>query len=372
MGDVLKNIKLLLKYPLILIFLGFIFLYSIFDSLVPERTFSDLENRSLTTFPKFSIDELLNNEYTPKYEEYVNDQFAFRDSWIDIKSRMEWLLTKVENNGVIYGNNDQLYTKLFSIDDEQLQKNLNAMEGFTEREGDNVTVMIVPVASNILSDGMPASPPMIDENELIDTIYSSASSANIVDVRDTLSEHSDEYIYYRTDHHWTSYGAYLAYIEYAEQKGLNVFNIENYEAINTEGFLGTNFSKCKYFAAVPDTLTYYNIDNTMVLGDRELPLYDTSKLTSVDKYATFLHGNYGFLTVNGDGEGSVLVVKDSYANSFVPFLTASYEKIDVIDFRLYNNSVSQLMEENKYDDVLILYNSSTFAEDGNFAKILFN
>ncbi len=368
----MKKIKIILKYPLVIAFMGFILLFSIYNSLIPERSFSELENKNLATFPTFSWQELLNNEYTPKFEEYINDQFAFRDSWIDLKSRMEWLLTKVENNGVIYGENSQLYAKLFSIDEDQLQKNLDAMQGFVEREGDKVSVLIAPVASNILSDGLPASPPMIDENDIIDKVYSAADGANIIDVRDTLSQNSDEYIYYRTDHHWTSYGAYLAYLEYADIKGLEKFDINEHPTVETEGFLGTNFSKCKFFAAVPDTLTYYDIDNTMLLGEQELSLYDTSKLSTVDKYAAFLHGNYGFLTVNGDGEGSVLVVKDSYANSFIPYLTASYEKIDVIDFRLFSNSVSGLMDQNSYDDVLILYNSSTFAEDGNFAKILFN
>ncbi len=368
----MNNLKKVFRYPLIIIFMGFIFFYALFDSLAEERNFSDLENRVLTTFPKFSWQELLNNEYTPKFEEYVNDQFLLRDSWIDLKSRLEWLLTKVENNGILYGDNNQLYAKLFSLDNEQLEKNLNALAGFTEREGDKVSVMIVPVASNILSDGLPANPPMVDENALIDTIYEHAQSANVIDVRPTLTEHNDEYIYYRTDHHWTSYGAYIAYLEYANIKGLTAFDIDEHDAVTVDNFFGTNYSKCKYFAAVPDVLTYYDIDNTMVLGEEELSLYDTTKLSTVDKYATFLHGNYGFLTVNGDGEGKVLVVKDSYANSFIPYLTASYESIDVIDFRLYNNSVSQLMEQNNYDDVLILYNSTTFAEDGNFAKILFN
>ncbi len=368
----MKNIKKLFRYPLIVIFMGFIFLYALFDSFAEERSFSDLENRVLTTMPNFSWQELLNNEYTPKFESYVNDQFLLRDSWIDLKSRLEWILTKVENNGVLYGDNDQLYAKLFSVDEDQLNKNLNALFEFTEREGEKVSVMIAPVASNILKEGLPAHPPMIDEDALIDNIYEHTQSANIIDVREVLKEHSDEYIYYRTDHHWTTYGAYLAYLEYAKERDLTAFNIEDYTAVSTDGFFGTNFSKCKYFAAVPDVLTYYDIDNKMLLDDQELSLYDTAKLTTVDKYATFLHGNYGFITVNGDGEGSVLVVKDSYANSFIPFLTASYEQIDVIDFRIYNNSVSQLMDQNNYDDVLILYNSTTFAEDGNFAKILFN
>ncbi len=368
----MSAVKKLLKYPLVLIFMGFILVYSIVDSLYPEREYSDLENKQLASMPDFSWEELINNEYTPKFETYVNDQFVLRDSWINIKSRMEWLFTKVENNGIIYGEEDQLFAKFFSLDEEQFETNSSALSEFVKRHGEKVSVLIAPVASNILSDRLPFDPPMVDENLLIDQIYSAAEGANIIDVRTTLKEHDDEYIYYRNDHHWTTYGAYLAYLEYANQKGLEIFDIGENNSITVDGFLGTHFSKSKYFAAVPDTLTYYESDSTMTLDGIDLPIYDTAKLETADKYAAFLRGNFGFITVNGEGDGKVLVIKDSYANSFVPFLTASYGQIDVVDFRIFNASVSQLMEQQEYDDVLILYNSTTFQEDGNFAKILFN
>ncbi len=368
----MSNVKKLLKYPLVLIFMGFILVFSILDSLYPEREFSELENEPLATMPDFSLTELINNEYTPKFEEYVNDQFVFRDGWIDIKSRLEFLLTKVENNGILYGDNDQLFAKFFALDEEQFATNLSALSGFVSRYPENVTVLIAPIASNILSDDLPANPPMVDENAIIDSIYAAAQGANIIDVREIMNAHNDEYIYYRNDHHWTTYGAYLAYLEYANQKDLTVFDITNTNAVTVDNFFGTHYSKSKYFAALPDTLTYYEIDNTMVLDGATLPIYDLAKLDTVDKYGMFLHGNYGNFTIDGDGEGSVLVIKDSYANSFIPFLTASYERIDVVDFRIYNHSVSALIEEYGYDDVLILYNSTTFTEDGNFAKILFN
>ncbi len=368
----MSHIKKLLKYPLTLIFMGFILVFSILDSVYPEREFSELENEPLATMPSFSLEELINNEYTPKFEEYVNDQFVFRDSWIDLKSRLEFLLTKVENNGILYGDDDQLFAKFFAVDEEQFATNLTALSDFVSRYPEKTSVLIAPVASNILSDSLPANPPMVDENQVIDDIYSAANGADIIDVREILSAHKNEYIYYRNDHHWTTYGAYLAYLEYAEQKALPVFDIADASAVTVENFYGTHYSKSKYFAALPDTLTYYDMSNTMVLDGETLPIYDLSKLDTVDKYGMFLRGNYGNFTIDGDGEGSVLVIKDSYANAFIPFLCASYDRIDVVDFRIYNHSVSALIDEHNYDDVLILYNSTTFTEDGNFAKISFN
>ncbi len=366
----MKYVKRLLKFPLVIVFMGFVAVFSIVDSLTPEQQRTDYE--VLTTRPNFSLSELLNNRYTPKYEQYVNDQFVLRDEFIDLKSRFEWLLTKVENNGVIYGDDDNMFAKLFFTESEQLKQNTAALGEFVGRHGDKVTVLIAPVASNILQDDLPFNPPMIDENAVIDDIFAAAQGANIVDVRDVLLQHSDEYIYYRNDHHWTTYGAYLAYEQYTQTHQLTPFDLSSAVAVKVPNFLGTHYSKSKYFASVPDTLTYYELDNTLTLDGEELPIYDLSKTEQADKYAIFLQGNPGFVEVQGDGKGRVLVIKDSYANSFVPFLTANYERIDIIDYRLYNGSATELINEEQYDDVLILYNSTTFAEDGNFAKILFN
>ncbi len=368
----MKAVKKIIKYPLIIVFMGFILLFTLLDILTPDRTRTDYE--TLSSAPKFSVKALVDNTFTPAYETYVNDQFIFRDEWIDVKSRVEWLLTKVENNGIIYGGNDQMFPKLYETDEEQLDTNLTALATFLERYPEKTSVLIAPVASNIYEDELPFSPPMIDENTLIDEIFATVeeAGATVVDARASLIENKSEYIYYRNDHHWTTLGAYYAYIEFASLNALEPFDLSEHTAVEVDGFLGTSYSKSKYFAAVPDVLTYYELDNTIKVGEEDLPIYDYEKLDTADKYAMFLQGNPGFATVLGDGEGKALVIKDSYANCFVPFMTENFATIDVVDFRFYNASVTQLEIAEEYDEILILYNSSTFAEDGNFAKISFN
>ena len=375
----MKLIKKFFKYPLVIIFFGLILICSCIDVLEPERAFSNVENRSLAKFPKFTIEELFNNEYTAKYENYVNDQFLFRDMWIGVKSRIEWLLLKTENNDILYGKDGYQFQKNYTIDNDQLTTNLNALNEFTQRNGSKVSVLIVPTASYVLSNKLTWNPPLFDEDSLFDTIYENTNTANIIDIRKSLIQNKDDYIYYRTDHHWTTYGAYLAYQEYAYAKSFEPFDLSKHKAVNVDNFYGTHFSKSKLFNSTPDTLTFYDIDNTIQVDDLEMPIYDRSKLNTIDKYALFLYGNMGYITVNGDENannsatinGKLLVIKDSYANSFVPFLTKNYSQIDVVDFRFYNSNIGELLKNSDYDDILILYNSSTFAKDGNFAKILF-
>ena len=122
---------------------------------------------------------------------------------------------------------------------------------------------------------------------------------------------------------------------------------------------------------MPDTITYYDLPNTLTIynGGRSAHrgqttgLYDTDKLTVYDKYAMFLHGNNGLSRIEGDGTGRILVIKDSYANCFAPYLTANYAQIDVVDFRNYNYGLDQLIADNDYDQILVLYNFDSLNSD---------
>ena len=126
-------------------------------------------------------------------------------------------------------------------------------------------------------------------------------------------------------------------------------------------------------AGMPYDMTYYDLDNPLTIYTVTGPgmpaegevtgLYDLEKLEVYDKYAAFLHGNNGLSRVEGDGEGSILVVKDSYANSLVPFLTANYAAVDVVDLRNYNYGLDALIEANGYDAILLLYSFDSFKAD---------
>ncbi|MGN0707615.1 MAG: DHHW family protein [Faecalibacterium sp.] len=368
------------RYPVLMAFsLFFVGLFAL-DMLTPDRAYSELENTTLTQRPSlsgFSASGL--NSYFTNYTKYVKDQVFGRDSWIALQSAAEtMLLQKTENGGILLGKDHMMFARdysLISSETRTLPKNTAAVSALAQRWPGRVSVMLVPAASTVYPENIPAGAPLLDENAYLDELFStfSASGAQVLDVRQTLADHKEEYLYYRTDHHWTTLGAYYAYEQLCSTLGLDLFDRNAHTANTQENFYGTHYSKSRDVNAQPDTLTWYELDNTMTIytvtgpGDPEqgqaTGLYDTTKLEVYDKYAMFLHGNNGLSRIQGSGEGRILVIKDSYANCFVPYLTASYEQIDVVDFRNYNYGLDKLIAQNDYDQILVLYSFDSFKSD---------
>ena len=373
-----EKLQLLRKYPIVLVFMVFLMGFAIFDELYPKREYSELENRQLAQRPPFTLASVLNENtndtWMAKYNTYTQDQVAFRDEWIDLKSRMEAVLLKTENNGVWYGSDDYLFAKELEVGG-YFERNLGALEKFSQRHPGQVDVMIVPSASLILADKLPWHAPMFDEGACLDEAAARLSGlASVYDMRQTLSAHKDEYIFYRTDHHWTTDGAFYAYEAWANANGLTVFDRAAHESQlrTTEDFWGTNYSKARKYDAVADVIQWYELPNTLTVFRNERdgtvsqeagPMVDEAMLETRDKYRAFLRGNNGYCEIAGDGEGSILVVKDSYANSFVPFLTANYAKIGIVDFRDNLNKLDAIMADGNYDKVLFLYSLDGFSTD---------
>ena len=367
----MKNLK---KYPLIIFFGIFLYVLSIADLFSPQHEFSDLENRYLQKFPQFSLKTLINNEYTPKIEDFTEDHFIKRNGWISLKSISETLLGKGENNGIVYGEDGYQFTKVLTDDYTQRLKNASAVAQFIQENPEfSIKAMIAPTAPSVMTEYVKAGSPVNNAADVINQVIELAGGEDVVDVTETLKSHSSEYIYYKTDHHWTTLGAYYAYADYMNAIGRTPQSLDSFEFINVEDFLGTHYSKSKNFNVEADVMSYIKNDSKIdILGTVD-SIYDYDKLETRDKYAMFLRGNNSFSSVKGSGKGKILVIKDSYANCFIPFLTGDFEQIDILDMRYYNQSVNGLMDENQYDEILILYNSETFDTDIYIPKInMFN
>lgn len=359
----------------------FIFLlvgFSVLNLFWPKRDMSELENRKLAQFPAFSVKALLNGIWFGDLSEYVQDQVAFRDGLIDLESAFNNLVfAKTEEGGILLGKDGWMFTKLFDISDgtqKQLDKNLQAVTSFASRHPGKVTFLLAPSASVIYPEMLPAGAPMVDENAMLDDIFAQVSStADVIDMRPVFTQQKEQYLYYKTDHHWTTQGAYLAYEQFCQLKGLSPFDTNAYQAESVPGFYGTHYSATRRWNVQPDTITYYPLDNPMTIFDigaeteytprTTESMINTEKFGTRDKYAAFLDGNNGYSVIEGNGEGSILVVKDSYANCFVPFLTANYEKIGVVDLRNFSYGLDSTIESEGYDQILILYNFQTFIAD---------
>ncbi|MGI5896053.1 MAG: DHHW family protein [Oscillospiraceae bacterium] len=351
---------------------------------LPKKEFSDNENRVLATFPELSFESITSGEFMKGFETYVADHFFLRDEWISAKTRTELLAGKKEVNGV-FVLGDRLIQKCEDYDRTNVAKNVAAMKEFAENTGIPTSVMLVPTACEIQKDLLDPNAPVLNQKMLIDSVYTRLSdSLSVIDAYTMLYSSKDEYIYYKTDHHWTSLGAYFGYSAASKALGYesiprSSFNIEH----ASHSFLGTLYSKVIYDDMGPDTIDYYyypspkGVEVTTVTvnpGKNEKvynSLYFREYLEQKDQYSSFLGSNQPVVNVKTDlaGGKKLLVIKDSYAHSLVPFLTQHYSEITMVDLRYINSDLSERVDLASYDQVLFVYNVETFAEDQNLPKL---
>lgn len=367
------------KNPLLYIFGFIIFLLTFLDVITPEKLFSEVENRNLARKVKFTFQGVVSGNFTKKYEEYINDQFIGRDVWIDLKSRSEYALGKIENNDVIYGSDNYLFDKFDSLNRETVEKNLEALNIFinnAEKIGSDVSLMIVPSSYEIYKELLPTGAPLVNQEVEIKNIYDKISGGKVLDILNLFKQNKEMGLYYKTDHHWNINGAYLAYKEFIKAIGEEPVSLTDLKENKVEDFYGTFFSKAKPFNGEADTLSYYDIENVeMTIGEEVYSnLYDFSYLTARDKYSIYLRGNNPLTIIKNNALTNgkkLLVIKDSFANSLVPFLTQNYEEIHVIDLRAFAPKLSEYIEKERFDNILVLYNFMNFSKDANLIKFKF-
>lgn len=354
---------------------------------LPKRNVSEMENRNLANIPAVSVQTLLDGSWAYGMQMYTQDHIAGRDGWIDLCSSIETsVFRKTEKDDILLGKDGWMFSKYFAAegaDESRFDKNVDAVAEFCARYGNRVTFILVPSAALIYADKLPNGAPQIEENTMLDAAFSVASTngSRILDLRESFfREKENIQLYYKTDHHWTIDGAYLAYLEYCSQTGIPaVFSPESHTRQDVPGFLGTHYLAARWKRARSEALSYYVTDSTMTVfeidgEDMFMPLYDMElvnqeKLTHVDKYGAFLDGNHGYVELSGNGTGKVLVVKDSYANSFVPFLTENYKTVGVVDFRNYPYGLDSMIESREYNEIIILYSLYRFMEDNHIVYL---
>lgn len=348
-----------------------------------DRPFSENENRYLAAFPEISVETYLTKDAMEGFEKWFTDRFFGREDWIRAKNVSERLIGKVQINGV-YTAENRMMQAWEGFDPDFIDRNLSAVNRFTERYPDlPVYFLLAPTSQELYANLLPKSAPVGSQSELNGYCRERLEGSSLIDVFPALKSNADSYIYYRTDHHWTSYGAYIAYTEAAKSMGfqsepLSSFNIEHASA----DFRGTLYSKTLDNGVTPDVIDYYHFNGgaapltlTINSGTEVLEydsLYMREYLGVKDKYSSFLGSNVPMLTITSERSPngqSLLIFKDSYAHSMIPFLVNHYSKITVLDLRLINVPYSTLVDVEEYDSVLILYNAITFSEDTNIRKL---
>lgn len=349
------------------------------EALSHQRTYSPVEKRELQTCPEISITKVLDGRFQKKYESYLRDQFPGRDHWVSFQTDMELFMGKNEIHNVYIGKNHYLlehYTEK-EFDPQQISKNLQALEKFVGKAKQNadVHVMMVPTKSWVLREKLPAFAPHYKEQKFYDALQQKLEKEDVlISVEPVLDAHKEEEIYYRTDHHWTTLGAWYAYEQYTKAVGGDLQRAQGKKKFRciSKNFYGTTYAKINYARQADKIEIYEPADKLRVvynMGEKKTKtLYDFSFLKTADQYSVFTGGNQAVLEITGGIKNgkTLLLIKDSFANSILPFLAEDYEKLVVVDLRQLNVSGDRLLEMFSPTDILILYNSAQFAQDKEF------
>lgn len=333
----------------------FVLVFSIFFVILPKEKFSENENRYLEEVPYLSVDNILSHEFQEGLTNYISDHFPLREEFLYLNTKKNLFSGIYRNNGVYYGEDYLLEEYSVPSNVEKISRIINK---FVDKNNVDTSFILSPTSIMVNSDKLPKYNISYDENIVIDE-YKKLLNVKFIDIRDTLLEHKNEYLFYRTDHHWTTLGSYYAYLEYCKENGIEPKEF-NFEIVNYN-FYGTLYSKVLDKSLEMDYILRVSNSNNKELDNI---LYDYSYLRKKDKYSFFLGGNKNLVTItNQDGIDDLLVIKDSYANCFIPFIAENYKNIYVIDPRSYNDSISEFIKDNNIKKVLFIYNILTIDDD---------
>lgn len=379
-----------------LVFAAVCVLFSIALLLLPKSDWSDIENRKLADFPDLSAESLASGEYFMDVEDYLADHFPLRDIFVSVNTRFNMLLGRREINDVFICDDGFLIDKYQTP--ARTQKILDAFNRIPGAVGERaITLLVAPTAAYVYSEKLPAFAQQADQLETLKQLYDGFSGGT-VDVTQALLEHkNDHQLYYRTDHHWTTYGAYYAYVELCGQLGLEPTALDAFDVKRVaEDFCGTTYSKVNDFSVSGEAIYRFDLPSQNISasygssGEAAVSaadaatdsaaassgsdaLYNAEYLDKKDKYSYFLNNINAVVSITNDSAQTgreLVVIKDSYANCFVPFLAEHFSRIFVIDPRYYRDSIIDFINsKNAVTDVLILYNLGTIDNDTGVAVI---
>ncbi|WP_404988592.1 DHHW family protein [Clostridium culturomicium] len=375
------NYKKTYSFFMSALFIVFVGVMALANLIKKDEKFSDLENRYLSEMPQVSVGGVVSREYSEKVESYISDQFPGRNIFVAMKGSMDSLSGKKDRNGVFIGKSGQLLQDFKERSEEETTAKISAVNEFAERYSDlNISFMLIPTATKVLENELPKNAPVDDEKEYIDNFKGQLKeSIKFIDTYEALKSSKSEKLYFRTDHHWTSRGAYEGYKELCKTLELEAKSEENFEIKPvTERFYGSLSSQIASEQGEADTIEVYFPKEggetvvTYVEEQKKSPsLYDSSKLDDKDKYQVFTGGNHPRINIKsmGDPERKLLLIKDSYANAMVPFLIFNYGEIEVIDLRYFTEDLDKVIKSKGITDILFLYNVNTFNEDDSILNL---
>lgn len=373
------------KYVPAFVFIVFIFGMAIWFLFAPKSDYSSSEKRYLQKFPDVTFESVESGKFGSEFETFFADHFPSRNFWVGLNAYYALYTGNNGAGGVYDCKNGYLINKPVSTEN-RLYANTDTIVKFKENIDVPVTVMLVPSTGYIAEDVLPPIHDKYNDDEYIDNVSKKLSDNGLsfVDLRDKFkSAYSDGMqLYYKTDHHWTTEGAYTAYEELCKQLGITPAAKEKFNVEAYPGFYGTTYSTSGFWFTQPDTIEVWNNpDNTENnIGVKITESGDTKEYNSMffydhidedDKYPVFLDGNHALTEITNSNAkgGTLLMVKDSFGHCLAPFLAENYSKIVMVDMRYYKMSVSDLIKAENPEQVLFMYGVDNLATDTDIAWI---
>ena len=368
-----------------IIFYTLLFVAVIINLFVPNKAYSDEENRSLKQFPDIKLSAFADGSFFEDFEDYYSDQFLMRNVWIRMKFYTQYVVGKREFSDVYVGTGDYLLTAPTAPDKDALKGTVDGINTFAESYPEvNMYTIIVPDAAAVMKEKLPVGAPVNDQLAEIDSFVKKLDTRiQPVDAAFALrnayktSKRGD--LYYHTDHHWTSEGALTVFNTAAPILGLDNSGVAYISHTVTEDFKGTLSSRSGDMRS-SDVINVYEPIGTDVIytvnypdeGIKTRSMFNREMLEKKDKYTVFFGGNHALVEIEttADTGRSLLIFKDSYANSFVQFLTPYFDRIVLIDPRYYYDNVGMAMSSYGVTDVLFLYSADILFSDTALADTL--
>jgi len=356
-------------------FCGFLFSMFALYLLLPKQEFSEKEKRYLAQAPQLTWETLLSGQFGQDAETYLADHIPGRDLWVGMASYYDLATNRQVAKEVDVARGDRFVEPPIVWDQAVVDKNMKAINAFADALGRPVDLMLVPSAGFVLQDSVIGLHDPYSDDAIIRDVYAMAGS-NVV-CRDMVGVYQNasnkEALYYRTDHHWTSLGAYTAYSAYMDLLGRDHPAADSFTVERHSGFLGSTYSRSGLWLTPAEDVELWKNSTafTVTNGDSDAihnGLFYEERLEELDKYTVYLDGNHSTVRIeNPDkkGQGKLLVIRDSYANCLGTFLANSYETVVLVDLRYYKKPVSELLASEEFTDVLVCYSLGNFMTDTN-------
>ncbi len=356
----------------------------------PDKSFSADENRYLQKAPAFTLEKLISGAYTKEISAWCTDQIPLRNQFVGTKALAESLQLKLQNNNVINCLDRYIIAKNDFVDYNIMKTNLSALEDFKNKQDLPFTLAVAGRSQDVLLKYMPPVYPAKEiSDKAFDFLDRLTGGFNNVDLLTPLRNAANEgkYVYYKTDHHYTTLGAYIAYTEIVKSYGIEPYPIDYFEIETaSESFYGTIWSKAGMKWIAPDKIEFFRFDGDESLvteitdtGELLCGLYDRDYLKEKDKYSAFIGGNNGYVRIYPSNDSplysenrpKLLMLKDSFGHALAPFLSAHFD-LEIVDLRYYRLSVGEIIKAVNPDGILAIYNMDSLISSDSLLNLTIN